>query len=115
MKGNSCDVQQGMMGTVRTDVTETSSYVFCSMAPKAGQCYKTRHAIGASTVSVVLSLSREQFRVITGLLTGHNTLYKHLHLIGLRESPLCRKCGAEDETSAHILCKCESLASSRLT
>jgi hypothetical protein len=44
---------------------------------------------------------------------GHNTLYRHLHLMGLRDSPLCRKCGAEDETSAHILCRCEALASSR--
>jgi predicted amidophosphoribosyltransferase len=33
--------------------------------------------------------------------------------MGLRDSPLCRKCGAEDETSAHILCRCKALASSR--
>jgi ribonuclease HI len=60
-----------------------------------------------------LSLSREQSMGVTGLLTGHNTLYRHLHLMGLRDSPLCRKCGAEDETSAHILSRCEALASSR--
>jgi hypothetical protein len=30
--------------------------------------------------------------------------------MGLIDSPLCRKCGAEDETSAHILCRCEALA-----
>jgi hypothetical protein len=50
-----------------------------------------------------LSFSREQSTVVTGLLTGYNTLCKHLHLMGLIDSPLCRKCGAEDETSAHIL------------
>jgi hypothetical protein len=33
--------------------------------------------------------------------------------MGLRDSPLCRKCGAEDETSAHILCRSEALASIR--
>jgi hypothetical protein len=33
--------------------------------------------------------------------------------MGLRDSPLDRKCGAEDETSAHILCRCEALASIR--
>jgi hypothetical protein len=60
-----------------------------------------------------LFLSREQARVVTGLLTGHKTLYRHLHLMGLRDSPLCRKCGTEDETCAHILCKCEALASGR--
>jgi hypothetical protein len=61
-----------------------------------------------------LSFSREQSRVVIGLLTGHNTLCRHLHLMGLRDSSLCRKSGAEDETSAHILCRCEALASIRL-
>jgi hypothetical protein len=60
-----------------------------------------------------LSFSREQPRVVTGLLTGHNTLRRHLHLMGLTDSPLCRKCGVEDETSAHMLCRCEVLASIR--
>jgi hypothetical protein len=58
-----------------------------------------------------LSFNRTQSRVVTGLLTGHNTLRRHLHLVGLADSPLCRRCGAEDETSAHILCECEALAS----
>ena len=31
--------------------------------------------------------------------------------MGLSASPLCRGCGAEDETSAHIFCECEALAS----
>jgi hypothetical protein len=50
-----------------------------------------------------LSFNRIQSRVVTGLLTWHNTLYRHLHLMGLLDSPLCRKCAAEDETSAHSL------------
>jgi hypothetical protein len=33
--------------------------------------------------------------------------------MGLSDSPLCRRCGAEDETSAHILCESEALASLR--
>jgi hypothetical protein len=60
-----------------------------------------------------LSFNRTQSRAVTGLLTGPNTLRRHLHLIGLSDSPLCRRCGAEDETSAHILCGCEALASLR--
>ena len=52
-----------------------------------------------------------QSRAVTGLLTGHNNLRRHLHLMGLSDSPLCKRCGAEDETSAHILCECENLAS----
>jgi predicted Zn-ribbon and HTH transcriptional regulator len=66
-----------------------------------------------STRIRLLSLTRAQSRVVTGLLTGHSTLRRHLHLMGLTDSPLCRKCGAEDETSVHILCRCEALASIR--
>jgi hypothetical protein len=59
-----------------------------------------------------LSFNRIQSRAVTGLLTGHNTVIRHLYIMGLSDSPLCR-CGAEDETSAHILCECEALASFR--
>ena len=51
----------------------------------------------------LLSFDRIQSRIVTELLTGHNTLRRHLHFIGLTNNPLCRRCGAEDETSAHIL------------
>jgi hypothetical protein len=47
------------------------------------------------------------------ILIGYNTLRRHLHLIGLSDSPLCMGCGAEDETSDQILCECEALASHR--
>ena len=52
-----------------------------------------------------LSFNRTQSRAVTGLLTGHNTLRRNLHLY--------RRCGAQDETSAHILCECEDLLSHR--
>jgi hypothetical protein len=61
----------------------------------------------------LLSFNRNQSRVVTGLLTGHNTLRRHLCLLGLLDSPLCRKCGVKEETSAHILCECEALAALR--
>ena len=60
-----------------------------------------------------LSFIRTQSRAVTGLLTGHNTQRRHLHLMWLSDIPLCRRCGAEDETSVHILCECEALASLR--
>jgi hypothetical protein len=61
-----------------------------------------------------LSFDRTQSRVVTGLLTGHNTMKKHLYVMGLSNNPICRKCGTED-TLAHILCACEALASLRHT
>jgi len=59
----------------------------------------------------LLSFNRTQSRVVIGLLTGHNTLRRHFHLMGLTNNPLCRRCGVEDETSGHILCECEALTS----
>jgi len=59
------------------------------------------------------TLNRTQSRAVTGLLMGHNTLRRHCYLLGLLDSPLCRKCGVKEETSAHILCECEALASLR--
>jgi hypothetical protein len=35
--------------------------------------------------------------------------------MGLIESPLCRRCGAEEETSAHVLCECEATEHSDIT
>jgi predicted Zn-ribbon and HTH transcriptional regulator len=61
----------------------------------------------------LLSFTRVQSRVVTELLTRHNILRRHLHIMRLMDSPLCRKCGAEVETSVHIVCRCEALASIR--
>ena len=59
-----------------------------------------------------LSFKSTLSRAVTGPLMGHNTPRRHLYLMGLSDSPLCR-CGAEDEASAHILCECEALAALR--
>ena len=61
----------------------------------------------------LLSFNRTQPRVVIGLRTGHNRLRRHLHLMGLSCSPLCKNCGAEEETSTRVLCECEALASLR--
>jgi hypothetical protein len=63
--------------------------------------------------TMLLSFNRMQSRVVTALLTRHNTLGGHLHIMGLMDSPSCRKCGAGEETSAHVLCECKALATLR--
>ena len=50
----------------------------------------------------LLSFNTAQSRAVIGLLTGHNTLGKHLHILGSSDNPNCRNC-TEEETSAHIL------------
>jgi hypothetical protein len=59
------------------------------------------------------AFNRAQSRAVIGLLNGHNILRRHLYLLVLQDSPLCRKCGVMEENSAHILCECEALASLR--
>lgn len=62
----------------------------------------------------LLYFNSTQSWAVTGLLTGHNnTLKKHLYIMGLIDSLACKRCGAEEETSAHILCQCEALATLR--
>ena len=36
-----------------------------------------------------------------------------LSLMGLRDNAICRRCGNEEQTSVHVLCECEALASLR--
>ena len=50
-----------------------------------------------------LTFNRIKSRVVTGLLTGHNTLRRHLHLLGLHDSPLCRKCGVRENLGSHFV------------
>jgi len=67
------------------------------------------------TTKTRLSCTRTQTRVVICLLNGNNTLRKHLDVMGLSNNSTCRKCATEEETSVHILCECEALASLRHT
>ena len=49
------------------------------------------------------------------MFTGHNTLRRHLYVMGLSNNLTSRKCGTEEETSVHILCDFDDLASLRYT
>nr|CAI5847363.1 unnamed protein product [Callosobruchus analis] len=56
-----------------------------------------------------LSLDRSNLRMLVGLLTGHNTFRRHLFVMRVVDDPTCTWCGEEEESSAHILCRCETL------
>jgi hypothetical protein len=56
-----------------------------------------------ATGARLLSFNRTQSRAVIGLLTGHNSFRRHLHIMGLCNDPICRKCGTKEETSVHIL------------
>jgi len=79
------------------------------------QAWKLILGLSLSVKTRLLSFNRTQSRVVTGLFTGHNNLRKYIYLIRLTNSPLCRRCGTEEETSELILCECKALASLRHT
>ena len=68
-----------------------------------------------ATRARLLSFNRTQSRAVIGLLTARNTMRRHLYVMRLSNNFTCRKCGSEEETSVHILCECDALASLRHT
>jgi hypothetical protein len=93
-----------------TKILQGSAWIIIS---KQWQVRKMILGSSPTVKTRLLSFNRTQSRIVTGLLPGHNTLRRHLHLMGLSCSPLFRKCGAEEETSIHVLCECEYLAALR--
>jgi hypothetical protein len=87
---------------------------WCGLGSTQRQAWKLILGERLNTMTRLLSFKRTQSKVVIGLLTRHNTLIRHLHLMRLTISPFGR-CGAEDENSTHILCECEALASLRHT
>jgi hypothetical protein len=64
-----------------------------------------------SLAADVLRLSRTQIRAVTGLMTDHCNLRKHLLTMGIfKENPVCRLCNEKEETTFHIVFECEILA-----
>ncbi len=58
----------------------------------------------------LLDMDRSQLRMVVNLITGHNTLGKHMVRIGKSNDDTCRWCGEEEESSFHFLCECPALS-----
>ena len=72
-------------------------------------CRQAKMAIDAPSRSSRVrfcKLSRGMLRQVMGVLTGHCALNRHLHLMGKVDDPGCPKCGEDDETVVHFLCRC---------
>ena len=98
------------MPKLRVRLIYENNYYFFSVSKKSAIHFLSeicRRLPAVYTVTTTLS------RAVTGLLTGHNTLRRHLYLPELLDCPMCRRCGVGEDTSARILCECEALASLR--
>jgi ribonuclease HI len=54
----------------------------------------------------LLSLKRQELRLLVSVVTGHCTLNNHMKTMRLANSPTCAKCLEEDETLEHFVCRC---------
>ena len=61
----------------------------------------------------ILAMSRRNAKAVVGIITGHGTLRKHRHTMGLEKDPRCRFCGKEDERSLHVILECPALVERR--
>jgi len=57
----------------------------------------------------LMELSRKDLRCVTGLLTGHWQMKRHLHILGLSQDPECRLCMKDEETLIHVFTQCPAL------
>jgi hypothetical protein len=67
----------------------------------------------AKRAGELLSLSRNQLRILIGLLTGHCHLKEHLFNWGLVNSPECDGSKQASEAASRVLCNFEALAALR--
>ena len=70
--------------------------------------------IDLSLSKYALRLTRGDLRILTGLLTRHADLNRHLTLIKVRSDPNCPLCQEEEETVLHLLGRCNALSLTRL-
>jgi hypothetical protein len=55
--------------------------------------FSSTHSANLAAETRLLSFNRMQSRVVTVLLTRHNTLRRHFYILELIDSPLCRSVG----------------------
>ena len=61
-----------------------------------------------------MTVSRPRARILSQIMTGHNNLKRHRFLMKMEESPICDKCGLEEETAEHFMTICPAYAEERL-
>ena len=70
--------------------------------------------LNRSLTRYALRLDRRHLRILSGLLTGHGSLNRHLKVMGLKQDALCPLCQEEDETPVHFIAQCSATALLRM-
>jgi ribonuclease HI len=101
---------------VANQIREHSQIAFRKRWDETRNCSLARellHYPDQAAAKKFIMMTRQNLRFVTGILTGHCQLNKHLHRMGVSDTPLCRGCKQEDETMEHVLCDCPALSSTR--
>ena len=80
------------------------------------QAQHTKNFISTPSVKLtnqLLTLTKLDLSITTGILTDHIRLNKYLRRIGLRDDPDCEYCGRTEESAMHFLCECIALSHHR--
>ena len=54
----------------------------------------------------LMTLSRQNMKLIVSMITGHCDFRKHLNVMGLSDEPSCPKCGSDEDTPEHFYLTC---------
>lgn len=101
---------------LRTLVRQRTSEQHHKLWLDHSECRQAKEAlptIDGRLTKRALQLTKLQLRMVTAAITGHGSFNKHLFVIGVTDSPLCRACMEEDETAAHVLLHCPVVATYR--
>ena len=63
----------------------------------------------------LLNLPRNLLCTVMGIITGHNTLSRHMNIKGVNNDPLCEHCEGELETSLHFISQCSYYVRTRMS
>lgn len=70
---------------------------------------QSKRLINPSLHSKISLVNRSDLKLFVGYMTGQHTKRHHLHRIGVTDESFCKLCGAESETTFHILLNCSGL------
>jgi ribonuclease HI len=101
---------------VRTAIRQWALIQHTKQWKLSATCIQTKRVVevpSGETWRYLRSLGRQALRLVTQVITGHNTLNKHLFAMGTVSSPTCTMCGVGEETSYHYIGECERYASVR--
>ena len=82
-------------------------------APGCRQSKEAMPSLDTKLTRRLLRLDRDSLRLVAGTITGHCSLNKHFHTLGITDSPLCRACMEAEETVAHVLLECTGVTKIR--